>query len=545
MIIKQTFRTLKSTALIALMLLLTDCSRNPVTGKRQLLLMSEAQELALGKESDPQVLNQYGMYPDEALQKYLSEKGKEIAKVSHRPDLDFQYKVIDSDVVNAFAIPGGYVYFTRGIMAHFNSEAQLMGVLGHETGHVTARHSAQQYTSQTFSQIGLVIGMIAFPKFQQFGNAASTGLQLMFLKNSRDHETQADKLGVDYSSRLGYDAKDMADFFKTLGRLGAGDDGKQQIPSFLSTHPDPGDRFNNVKAMATAYQTQNPQTYRTEREKYLRLLDGVVYGEDPRQGYVESNQFYHPELKFQFPVPQNWKYVNTPSQVQMVSADQKGMMILAVGGEKSLDEAAAAVLKQYSLAVVNQKNTQINGLPAIMQLADQVPQQAQEQAQAQAMNMQKTNKNPSGSNGQSQPSSTSSRPTSTANPSNPTPPSSSPQGQPTTTQDPTTPRVLTALIQYNGAIYRIHGVSTLADFNTYVNTFQATMQGFKPLTDAAKINVSPDRLRLRQVLFDGTLNDAFKAFGMPEKRYKELSILNGIALTDRVTSGMTLKTFSK
>ena len=545
MIIKQTFRTLKSTALIALMLLLTDCSRNPVTGKRQLLLMSEAQELALGKESDPQVLNQYGMYPDEALQKYLSEKGKEIAKVSHRPDLDFQYKVIDSDVVNAFAIPGGYVYFTRGIMAHFNSEAQLMGVLGHETGHVTARHSAQQYTSQTFSQIGLVIGMIAFPKFQQFGNAASTGLQLMILKNSRDHETQADKLGVDYSSRLGYDAKDMADFFKTLGRLGAGDDGKQQIPSFLSTHPDPGDRFNNVKAMATAYQTQNPQTYRTEREKYLRLLDGVVYGEDPRQGYVESNQFYHPELKFQFPVPQNWKYVNTPSQVQMVSADQKGMMILAVGGEKSLDEAAAAVLKQYSLAVVNQKNTQINGLPAIMQLADQVPQQAQEQAQAQAMNMQKTNKNPSGSNGQSQPSSTSSRPTSTANPSNPTPPSSSPQGQPTTTQDPTTPRVLTALIQYNGAIYRIHGVSTLADFNTYVNTFQATMQGFKPLTDAAKINVSPDRLRLRQVLFDGTLNDAFKAFGMPEKRYKELSILNGIALTDRVTSGMTLKTFSK
>ena len=545
MIIKQTFRTLKSTALIALMLLLTDCSRNPVTGKRQLLLMSEAQELALGKESDPQVLNQYGMYPDEALQKYLSEKGKEIAKVSHRPDLDFQYKVIDSDVVNAFAIPGGYVYFTRGIMAHFNSEAQLMGVLGHETGHVTARHSAQQYTSQTFSQIGLVIGMIAFPKFQQFGNAASTGLQLMFLKNSRDHETQADKLGVDYSSRLGYDAKDMADFFKTLGRLGAGDDGKQQIPSFLSTHPDPGDRFNNVKAMATAYQTQNPQTYRTEREKYLRLLDGVVYGEDPRQGYVESNQFYHPELKFQFPVPQNWKYVNTPSQVQMVSADQKGMMILAVGGEKSLDEAAAAVLKQYSLAVVNQKNTQINGLPAIMQLADQVPQQAQEQAQAQAMNMQKTNKNPSGSNGQSQPSSTSSRPTSTANPSNPTPPSSSPQGQPTATQDPTTPRVLTALIQYNGAIYRIHGVSTIADFNTYVNTFQATMQGFKPLTDAAKINVSPDRLRLRQVLFDGTLNDAFKAFGMPEKRYKELSILNGIALTDRVTSGMTLKTFSK
>ena len=160
------------------------------------------------------------MYPDSNLQNYLNERGQAMAKISHRPNLAFQFKVVDSDVVNAFAVPGGYVYVTRGILAHFNSEAQLMGVLGHEIGHVTARHSAQQYTSQTFTQLGLVIGMIAFPKFQQFGDLASTGLQLLFLKFSRDHESQSDKLGVEYSSKLGYDAHEMASFFNTLGKLG-------------------------------------------------------------------------------------------------------------------------------------------------------------------------------------------------------------------------------------------------------------------------------------------------------------------------------------
>ena len=335
---------LKAVVLTAFLLLFNNCSRNPVTGKRQFLLMSESQELALGKESDPQILGEFGMYPDANLQNYLNERGQAMAKISHRPNLAFQFKVVDSDVVNAFAVPGGYVYFTRGILAHFNSEAQLMGVLGHEIGHVTARHSAQQYTSQTFTQLGLVIGMIAFPKFQQFGDLASTGLQLLFLKFSRDHESQSDKLGVEYSSKLGYDAHEMGTFFNTLGKLSAGEDGSQRIPTFMSSHPDPGDRFAKVNAMATAFQQQNQGNYRVEREKYLRLVDGIVYGEDPRQGYVDNNQFYHPELKFQFPIPQGWKHVNTPSQVQMASADQKAMMIMALSGEKTLDAAAQGVV---------------------------------------------------------------------------------------------------------------------------------------------------------------------------------------------------------
>jgi predicted Zn-dependent protease len=571
-------KILKPIALIAFLVLFNDCSRNPVTGKREIILMSESQELALGKESDPQVLGQFGMYPDSNLQNYLNERGQAMAKISHRPNIPFQFKVVDSDVVNAFAVPGGYVYFTRGIMAHLNSEAQLMGVLGHEIGHITARHSAKQYTSQTFTQLGLVIGMIAFPKFQQFGDLANTGLQLLFLKFSRDHESQSDELGVQYSSKLGYDAHEMASFFNTLGRLSAGEDGSQRIPTFMSSHPDPGDRFVRVNALATDFQLKNQGNYRAEREKFLRLVDGMTYGEDPRQGYVQSNTFYHPELKFQFPVPQGWKYVNTPSQVQMASPDQKAMMLMTLSGEKSLAAAADGVVKEYNLRVLDQRNIQINGLQAIVQVADQIPanqQQAAQQGQAmtpsnrrgQGNTMDKTNgKGQTNNGGSGQTSGTKSAPTaptSTTNqggnsgqlPSNTgnqggnTDQSGQngqsqgqPQGQGQATQ---AVRVQTVLIQYNGLIYRFHGLAQGIDFANFEREFSNTMRGFNTLNDASKLNVQADHVRLRSVMFDAPLTDALRAMGVVESKYKEISILNGLALTDRVTSGTLIKVIGK
>ena len=569
---------------MAFLLLFNDCSRNPVTGKRQFLLMSESQELALGRESDPQVQGEFGIYADSAMQRYLNERGQAMAKISHRPNLPFQFKVVDSDVVNAFAVPGGYVYFTRGIMAHFNSEAQLMGVLGHEIGHITARHSAEQYTNQTFSQLGLVIGMIAFPKFQQFGDLASTGLQLLFLKFSRNHETQSDELGVQYSSKLGYDAREMASFFSTLGRLSAGEDGSQRIPTFMSSHPDPGDRYTKVNALAAAFQLKNQGTYRTERESYLRLIDGITYGEDPRQGYVQNNMFYHPELKFQFPMPQSWKHVNTPSQVQMASPDQKAMMLMTLSGEKTLDAAAQGVVKEYNLRVLDQRNIQINGLSAIIQMADQIPanqQQAVQQGQAMTPSnrsekgREKTNGQGQTTNG-GQTSGTPSPPSAPSAPSSPTnqggqtgqlPPNtgntggntgntgnqndpnqgqSQGQGQGQTQgQAAQTVRVQTVLVQYNGLIYRFHGISAGVDFANFERTFSNTMLGFSTLNDPSKINVQADHIRLRSVMFDATLNDALRSFGVVESKFKEISILNGLALTDRVSSGTLVKVIGK
>lgn len=482
----------KVIALVAVLLLFNQCSRNPVTGKKELSFMSESAELSLGQQSDPSIQAEFGVYADSLLQQYVGIQGRSMAKISHRPTLDFQFKVMDSEVVNAFAVPGGFVYFTRGILAHFNNEAQFMGVLGHEIGHVTARHGAQQQTKQILLQGGLIVGMIASPKFAEYADVASQGLQLLMLKYSRDHESQSDKLGVEYSSKTGYDAREMAGFFKTIGRIqeAAG----ANIPTFMSTHPDPGGRFNNVTAMAVETQKANPsKTYEVNRDGYLRRIEGLVYGEDPRQGYVQNNNFYHPELKFEFPVPLDWQTHNSPIQFQMASKDQKAMMILTLAPEKTLEEAANAVVQKHKLKIVDQRNTNINGLQAIVQVGDQVPENAQN-AQVAAQN---------------------------------------------------TTRVMTTFIAYNGINYLIHGVAGLADFPQYERFFSNTMNGFRPLTDYNKINVTPNRIRIKTVYTDGTLLDALRTFNMPQKQHKELAIINGMELTDRLTRGMLIKTIGK
>lgn len=488
--IKLHFYPFKIAALTTALLFFNQCSRNPVTGKKQIVLMSESQEIALGVSSNPQVLAEFGEYPDSSMQRYINDIGQRMAKISHRPNLEFHFKVVDSDVVNAFAIPGGYVYFTRGIMAHFNNEAQLAGVLGHEIGHVTARHGVSQQTKQMGGQLVLIGAMIASPKLAQMGEQLSQGLQLLFLKFSRDDESQSDELGVQYSSKIGFDAHHMASFFLTLNRLSAGDDGSQRIPTFLSTHPDPVDRNKKVEAMAAAYQAKNPGNFLVNRDGYLRLINGIIYGEDPNQGYVDNNVFYHPQLKFQFPIPTSWKYQNSPAQFQMASPDQKAIMILSVAAEKTLNEATANFVKNNQLKTVSQQNSNINGLSAIIQVNDQTSQAQQGQA-AQTI------------------------------------------------------RIATAFIEYNGLIYTLHGMSDIKDFAANENTFGSVMKNFKVLTDASKLNVKPERIQIQTTYSEATLAEILRGYGIPEKRLKELAILNGMELTDRVPRGTLIKTVTK
>lgn len=486
---KLNFQPARLAVLTAFFLFFTQCSRNPVTGKKQLMFMSESQEMAMGAEAHPQVLAEFGVYPDSNLQRYINNIGQRMVQVSHRSSLPFQFKVVDSPVVNAFAVPGGYVYFTRGILAYFNDEAQLAGVLGHEIGHVTARHGATQQTQQMLGQVAFIGAMIASPRLAQFGDQLGQGLQLLFLKFSRDDESQSDELGVQYSSKIGFDAQHMAGFFQTLQRLSGGEEG-QGLPTFLSTHPDPGNRNKKVKAMALDYQAKNPGKYTINRDGYLKLIDGILYGEDPNQGYVDNNIFYHPQLKFQFPIPARWKYVNSPTQFQMVSPDQKALMIMTLSPDKELAEAANNFISKNKLNGVSQQNTTINGLPAIIQVADQVGQAQQGQAAQ-------------------------------------------------------TVRIATTYIDYGNLIYMIHGVSDIKDFSANESTFGSTMKNFKVLTDMSKINVKPERIRIKNVYATATLNEVLKGFGTPENRLKELSIVNGMELSDRVPAGTLIKTIGK
>lgn len=480
-------------------LTLQSCSRNPVTGKKELIFMSQEQEIALGAQSHPSVVATMGLYDDTKLQNFINEKGKAMAAISHRPDLPYQFYIVDSPVVNAFAVPGGYVYFTRGIMAHFNNTAEFAGVLGHEIGHITARHSARQQTTQVLGTVGLMAGMVLSDKVRQMGDQAVQGLQMVLLGYSRAHESESDKIGVGYSGKIGYDAREMAQFFGTLKRLS--DKSGQAIPTFMSTHPDPGDRMNNVQQMAQEYQKANPGNYLVERDSYLRMVDGIVYGEDPKQGFVENRMFYHPELKFQFPVPQDWQYENSPIQFQMAAKDGKSMMMLTVAEGKTLDEAAQSVVKNYNFKVLENKTTTINGIPALVMVSQIQPQQqqgtqtTQTQTQAQDSN--------------------------------------------------TVVQVGTWLLQHNGMILALHGMAYAPAFNTAYGTFRGVAEGFKALNDPDKLNRKPERIRIKTVTRSAPFKDVMKGFGMPDSRLDELGILNQMQPTDNVAQGTLIKVISK
>ncbi|RAI85973.1 M48 family metalloprotease [Algoriphagus yeomjeoni] len=470
---------------VLLLLSLSSCAINPVTGKKQLVLMSEAQEIAMGQQADPEVIAFFGLYEDPQLQEFITEKGNEMAAISHRPKLAYEFKIVDSPVINAFAVPGGFVYFTRGIMAHFNNEAEFAGVLGHEIGHVTARHSVIQQRNQLLGQIGLLAGVILVPELGRFVEPLSQGMQLALLKFGRDAERQSDELGVEYSSQIGYDATEMADFFETLERQQA-NTGANEIPPFLSTHPSPDERNATVEVLAQKWQEKSQLTdFEVNRDSYLRRIDGLIVGADPKQGFVENNAFYHPVLKIQFPVPTGWQHQNSPQQFQMAPAEGDAVMILTLASGANLEEAANAVLENYGLTLVESKKETINGMPAILMVADNVQEQA------------------------------------------------------------TTIRVLSSLIQFEGNIYSLMGVTDVANFNSYQALFSRTIRDFKELRDSEKLNRKPDVLKIKTIPNSMSLEAAFRYYGMPAERFEELSLLNGMLLTDQVDKGMLIKVVGK
>ena len=472
--------------ILIILVLIPSCAINPVSGKKQLMFMSEPQEIALGAQYDPTVVSTFGEYKSDILVKFINEKGSEMGKISHRPNLEYHFKILDSPVVNAFAVPGGYIYFTRGILAQFNNEAEMIGVLGHEMGHVTARHSASQQTKQQLGQILLMGGMIASEEFRQFAGYAMQGMELLFLKFSRDNEREADRLGVEYSSKISYDAQKMADFFNVLNKMSMASE-HGGVPTFMSTHPDPGDRYNSVKKQAIQWQDSlNYTNWKVNGDSYLRMIDGLVYGDDPRQGFTEANMFYHPDMRFKYPVPPGWQLQNSPMQVQMAPKDGNALMIFTMAPQKTLEEASQKTLADLNLTVLDSKRTTVNGFPAIAAISQQVSQNQQTGAQQII-------------------------------------------------------KVMSYLIQYNEMILVFHGVSDDAGFNTYYRIFESTMTNFDRLTDPSKLNVKPKRIKVVQAPAAGTLSQTFKSLKVSESQMKELALLNNIELTDQVAKGKLIK----
>ncbi len=356
---------LRLAAAVALLAIAAACATNPVTGQREVTLMSEAQEISIGQQVDVEIRQEMGVYDDPELQRYVSDLGMRLAKVSHRPDLPWAFTVVDNAAINAFAAPGGYIYITRGILAYMQDEAELVGVLGHEIGHVTARHAAQQYTRATGGSLGLLALGIFVPAARPFGDLASTGLGLLFLKYGRDDELQSDRLGIEYGAGAGWDPLGVPRFLRTLSRVS--EMSERGVPNWLSTHPEPASRVEVARPIAETLSAGRDLT--RNREAYERRIDGMVFGDNPKDGIVRGSAFVHPVLRFALEFPEGWEVQNSPSQVMAREPGQQRYMLLQIVQKpngRDIGQVAVNHMSGGGFQRVSGEQTRINGLDAYM-----------------------------------------------------------------------------------------------------------------------------------------------------------------------------------
>ncbi len=471
----------KSVSILCFSLLLftVSCAVNPVTGKRELSLVSESDEIALGKQTDAEIRAQYGVYDDPALLAYVQKVGQNMTSHTHRPHLTYHFAILDTPVVNAFAVPGGYIYLTRGILALMNSEAELAVVLGHELGHVNARHSVSKLSQLMLAQFGLAVGAAISDTFAKITGAASIGIQLLFLKFSRDDEREADALGIQYSREGRYNPGEMVSFFASLEKMGDLSGG-HSLPGFLSTHPLTSERIQNTKEMLL----DSDQQLKIEKRGYLNKLNNMVYGQDPRQGFVEKNVFYHPQMRFFFSIPQEWDVQNTPAKVVLAAKDGRAAVVLqAEKTPENLEQYADKITSQIENGqLIDKKSYEINGLTSYHEVYD-VAQQDKDDL-----------------------------------------------------------RTRFSFLKKNGFIYTFVALSTKSDFTRYDGHFQSIVGSFNELRDVRYLSRKP--LRMKLVRADGreSLRTLFQKAGMESELWPQFAIMNEMELDQVPKQGQMIKT---
>lgn len=321
-------------AAILASLALTGCARNPVTGGSDVTMVSEKGEIEQGRKAHEQVKKFFGVYEDQAVQDYVNELGQRLARVSHRPDLEWHFTVTDGDRINAFALPGGYIYIERGIMAYINSEAELASIIGHEIGHVTARHSVRQQTQQTVAGV-LGITAAIFSGSRAISDLANIGGAALVRGYGREMELEADRLGAEYMAKVGYDPQSVIKMLSVLknqelfeiDRAKAEGREPQIYHGVFSTHPSADQRLQQAVAVAgSPFIKEGEGRGIVGREEYLKRIDGMPFGTSRQQGIVRENRFYHADLNFTVAFPKDWVVLNQPTRL-LVHTKTKDQMI--------------------------------------------------------------------------------------------------------------------------------------------------------------------------------------------------------------------------
>jgi len=475
---KRTIRSFSAgAAALGCVLMAASCAMNPVTGERELALVSEAQEIQMGRQGSAEVIGAIGLVQDAALQSYVNRIGQRMAASSERPQLAWEFHVLDDASVNAFAMPGGYIFVTRGLLTHMTNEAQLASVVGHEIAHVTARHSVHQMSRQQLASLGLGLGSVLSPTIAEYGQVASLGLGLLFLRYGRDHEVQADQLGFGYALADGYDTREMASVFEML-RRDAQLAGVGRLPEWQSSHPDPGNRIQDVHRMVAA----SPVSFaalKVGEDEFFRHLEGMAYGEDPRQGFFRGSRFLHPDLEFVLEFPDGWATQNAADAVTAISPNRDAVIQFR-GAQGSAAEASARFLGQEGLQAGASSTGAIHGNRAVT---------AGFSAQ--------------GNDG------------------------SSIQG-------------VVTFIEYRNATWGILAYSAAERFSSYDPLFRRSINSFDRLTDPVALGAQPLRLRIENVPQPMSLQQFHTRFPSSIS-LTELAIINGLAESAELRAGQKIK----
>jgi len=296
---------------------IASCAKNPVSGMPDFVTITEQQEVEMGRAYHKEILKNSKVLDNKELTKYYVELGEKIAKSSHRPDLNWKFTIIDDPTFNAFATPGGYVYFYRGLLAHFNSEAELAGVLSHEIAHITARHAVRGMSAAQVTNLLIGLAASSVPG----GSISNSGFnllnQIVNKGYSRKYESEADEIAKEYLGRNGYNQNAMANFLKTMK---SADDLENEIAekegrpisagyhNIFSTHPS---TENRIEAMN---QTES-MAGKKNKDAFLKMIDGLSYGTSDEEGYMRYNTFYHPFFAIKFSIPKGWDLKNLPDKL--------------------------------------------------------------------------------------------------------------------------------------------------------------------------------------------------------------------------------------
>ena len=362
------------------LLVLSACAnvRNPVTGQYERTVMDERSELQAGQKAHQEVLKEYRALENPALQAYVNSVGQKLAKSSQRATLEWHFTVLDSPEVNAFALPGGYVYITRGILAYLNDEAELAGVLGHEIGHVTARHASQRATRQQAAGVGVLLANVlgAVLESKGYNGAGDLTNQLSQIgaagyiaSYGRDQESQADQLGAEYLAQNHYDSARMIDVIRMLKNQEqfsqdiARSEGRM-IPSranWLASHPSSDKRLEDIRQTALLH--HDPKAA-SGRDVFLKAIDGITFGESREEGVTRGQQFFHEPMGFTLTAPTGWRIQNTSSELTLINGAEDAALIMRTVPAEAGTTHADIVQKIFNPINGHTSQSTINGFLA-------------------------------------------------------------------------------------------------------------------------------------------------------------------------------------